>query len=93
MRKTARPHPESARHVVCPFCETACDTTSAVRWCPSCGAWWSAQPDGEVIFDSERKADRQTLAEAHWADASGTARGLEGAQRRRPRRLGKKRRG
>ncbi len=91
MRKQARPHPESEHHAVCPFCETACDTASGVRWCSGCGAEWSASPSGDVIFDSERKADRQTLAEAARADAPRPARGLDGAQRRRPRRLGKKR--
>lgn len=92
MHKKAQPHPESDRHVLCPFCETACDTAAASHWCTGCGAAWSVDPAGDVSFDSERKADRQTLDEAARADVSEPARGLEGAARRRPRRLAKKRR-
>ncbi len=78
--------------MICPFCDTVCDTASSSHWCSGCGAGWSIDPSGDVSFDSARRADRQTLAEAARADAVPAAGGLEGAERRRPRRLGKKRR-
>ncbi len=87
----ARAHPESDHHVICPVCETACDIAATVRLCSGCGAAWSVQPNGDVIFDAESRADRQTLDEAQRAEAPRATRGLEGAARRRPRRLGKKR--
>ena len=87
----AKAHPESDRHVICPVCETACDITATVRLCSGCGSTWSVQPNGDVIFDADRRADRQSVGEAQRAEALGATRGLEGAARRRPRRLGKKR--
>lgn len=93
MRQPAEPHPESDHHVVCPFCDTACDTTSTVAWCTGCGAEWSLQPDGDVVFDSARKADRQAVEEAARAAGGRGSTGLVGDARRKPVRLGKKRRG
>ena len=90
MRKTAKPHRESDRHVLCPFCGADLDTESAVRWCSGCGAEWTKRDSGEVVFDSSRRADRQTVEEAVRAESGASRRGLEGAARRRPVRLGKK---
>lgn len=77
--------------MICPFCETPCDTASTSRWCSGCGVAWSIESAGSVTFDSDRRADRQTLAEADRGEAARPARSLDGAARRKPRRLGKKR--
>ena len=90
MRKTARPHPESDREVLCPFCGAPGERASEASWCSGCGAARSIDEAGEVVFDSSRKADRQTLAAAGRA-APARAGGLDGAARRRPVRLRKKR--
>ncbi len=65
MRKTAEPHPETDREVLCPFCGASSEVTSKVPWCPGCGAERSVDDAGEgtparVTFDASRKADRQT---------------------------------
>lgn len=88
-RQAARPHPESDRHVLCPFCETAYDVRGRSPWCSGCGARATTTDDG-VTFDDARKADRQTLAESASADG-GRGSGPPPGGRRKPVRLGKKR--
>lgn len=90
MRKTARPHPESDRHVLCPFCETDCERSPTDVLCSGCGA--RGTPDGEsLVFDASDKADRQTVNEAERAGDQGRrAAGLTGAARRRPVGLGRR---
>ncbi len=78
MRKRAKPHPETDREVLCPFCGASAEVTSKVPWCTGCGAARSVGEDGEVIFDASRKADRETLAAAVRAEGS-RAGGLSGA--------------
>ncbi len=90
MHEKARPHPESDRHVVCPVCETACDSTSPLRLCTGCGTAFDVAPSGDVLFDLSRKADRQEVAEAVAGSEQPAAKGLEGSARRRPVGLGKK---
>ena len=79
--------------VICPFCRTVCDPVPAVSRCPGCGAERRVEPGGDVIFDSKRKGDRQTVADASRTAGASLASGLDGGSRRRPVRLGKKRRG
>ena len=93
MKKTARPHPESERHVLCPFCETPVDLGAADRLCLGCGCGWSPEASGAAVFDDSRKAGRAEVdAAARRERARNASRGgLRGDRRRRPVRLGKKR--
>ena len=61
MRERARPHPETDREVLCPFCGTSSELGSELPGCTGCGAARSVE-DGEVTFDASRTADRQALA-------------------------------
>ncbi|MEM7584291.1 MAG: hypothetical protein AAF560_12960 [Acidobacteriota bacterium] len=61
MRRIARPHPESDRHVLCPFCETSIELARSIV-CAGCGA--RGQRDGDrVVFDDASAADRQEVTE------------------------------
>ena len=91
MRKKARPHPESDDHMLCPFCDFVCEVRPLPAACLGCGAKISLNGDGPAIFDAARKADRQEVEKAA-RQAAGGGEGLEGDRRRRPARLGKKRR-
>lgn len=93
MRQRAQPHPESDRHLLCPFCGTVGDLAAPLAFCTGCGAERSTDDAGEVVFDSDRKADRQTVDEAVRSTAgqeTRTARGASSAALRRPVRLRKK---
>ncbi len=92
MRKKARLHPESDDHMLCPFCDTVCEIKPELSVCLGCGARISLNGDGPAIFDASQKADRQEVAEAAEGASAPSPHGLEGDRRRRPKRLGNKRR-
>ncbi len=92
MRKKARPHSKSGDHMLCPFCDAVCEVKPLPSVCLGCGARISLNGDGPAIFDAANKADRQEVEKAARGVRGGSPQGLEGEQRRRPRRLGKKRR-
>ncbi len=92
MRKKARPHPESDDHMLCPFCDAVCEVKPLPAVCLGCGAKISLNGDGPAIFDASQKADRQEVEKAARQTAGQGTTGLEGDRRRRPKRLGKKRR-
>ena len=92
MKKPGRPHPESDRQVLCPFCETPVDRAAADRLCLGCGTAWTPGGSGEAIFDSSHRADRAMVDSAARRERARRASsgGLTGGERRRPVRLGKK---
>jgi hypothetical protein len=92
MKKPGLPHPESERHVSCPFCDTAVDRTSPERLCLGCGVEWAPDGAGVPVFDSSHQAGRAAVDAAAGRERTrnASAGGLSGDRRRRPQRLGKK---
>ncbi len=62
MKKIARRH--SVFHVICPFCETLCESRAYLAWCTGCYCEYYTRKNGDVIFDTNRKTPRFAWAKA-----------------------------
>jgi formylmethanofuran dehydrogenase subunit B len=58
MREIAKLHPASYLHVICPFCGTLCDKTTALTWYSGCFCEYYKSKSGKVIFDTIKNTPR-----------------------------------
>lgn len=64
MKKRAEPYPGSRMHVICPFCENACDKFTHLAWCAKCGVEYYNTRQGNIVFDTKRRNPDFAFAKA-----------------------------